>query len=842
MTRTLGLALALSTSVALAEGRYFRLEIVDSTNQAPLPGALVETTNHLRFTSDRNGLVAFHEPGVMGTRVWFTVTRSGYQVAPDALGIRGVGFVVNEGGTGRIAMVRDMAFDAGPVPAVSDVHSRLLEGGAFVPDAGAWFRIDAIDAESQRGVPLVSFTSSYGEQLTDSAGVLAFLEPDAMGKPLTFSVKSHGFLIPDGGVITLTPTAGGRATVTVQRELAGERLYRITGGGVYRDSVVLGLPVPTARPLLNGRVFGQDSVLSTLYRGQAFYVWGDTNRPDYPLGNFYSSAATSKLPDAGGLAPSVGIDLTYLTDDAGFVKQMAPIETQVSAPVWLGSLTTVTAEDGGEALFASYAKVRSDLSAMRRGIVRYDDATRTFAPVVELPVDGGAVLAIDSHTSLWHSADGGVWVLSPPVVRAPATAAGLSTPAQWEAFTAKLQDGGFERDVDGGYVYAWRAATRRTERAEVPAAFAIDGHARELGPNRAMSLHGNDDVAWNPWRRRFVRFASETNVVLGDLFLQEADTPMGPWVFARRIVKHQRYTFYNPRHHRFFDEEGGRRLYVEGTYTAWLTSTEPTTRYDYNQVMYRVDLADERLALPVPVYAGEVPVTKRDLPADAPPVRPVFFAFDRPGSGRVPISVDSVCEHTLTTAELPGVAPLFYGAAPDAGAVAVAVAGTTPVLGWPSPTQVALPVADFLAEGLAVNAGPDVCLRTGGALTLKANAVAANGPVALSWKVGTVTRTGPNALFVLRSGLHQVELTATDALGRQAFDRVLVEVLDGADGGASGGGTGASGGGETSTGGGSLSSGGGEGDPAAQGCGCHGALGAMPFGLALLWLRRRRKL
>ena len=60
-----------------------------------------------------------------------------------------------------------------------------------------------------------------------------------------------------------------------------------------------------------------------------------------------------------------------------------------------------------------------------------------------------------------------------------------------------------------------------------------------------------------------------------------------------------------------FDKDGGRVIYFEGTYTHTFSGNpEPTPRYDYNQIMYRLDLADPRLALPVPVYSlstGDVP-------------------------------------------------------------------------------------------------------------------------------------------------------------------------------------------------------------------------------------------
>jgi hypothetical protein len=89
----------------------------------------------------------------------------------------------------------------------------------------------------------------------------------------------------------------------------------------------------------------------------------------------------------------------------------------------------------------------------------------------------------------------------------------------------------------------------------------------------------------------------------GEIWFAEADTPVGPWVYARKVVTHHKYTFYNPAHHPFFDQDGGRLIYFEGTYSDFLSgSPEKTPRYDYNQIMYRLALDDPRLVLPVPVY------------------------------------------------------------------------------------------------------------------------------------------------------------------------------------------------------------------------------------------------
>ena len=86
---------------------------------------------------------------------------------------------------------------------------------------------------------------------------------------------------------------------------------------------------------------------------------------------------------------------------------------------------------------------------------------------------------------------------------------------------------------------------------------------------------------------------------LGEVWYAEANTPTGPWADAVKVVTHERYSFYNPKQHPMFDQKGGQVIYFEGTYTHTFSGNpEATPRYDYNQVMYRLDLAGPRLALP----------------------------------------------------------------------------------------------------------------------------------------------------------------------------------------------------------------------------------------------------
>lgn len=105
-------------------------------------------------------------------------------------------------------------------------------------------------------------------------------------------------------------------------------------------------------------------------------------------------------------------------------------------------------------------------------------------------------------------------------------------------------------------------------------------------------------VQYNAFRNRWVLIAirngmvSKTDSLLGEVYCSEAPSPQGPFRRAVRIATHPGQSFYNPCHHPLFDEENGRLIYFEGTYTNSFTNSPATPRYNYNQLMYRLDLAN----------------------------------------------------------------------------------------------------------------------------------------------------------------------------------------------------------------------------------------------------------
>ena len=116
-----------------------------------------------------------------------------------------------------------------------------------------YFTIQVVDRQTGRGVPLVELRTTNSIRLfTDSNGIVAFREPGLMDREVFFFVESHGYEVPKDGFgyrgVRLRTTPGQEAIVKIDRLNIAERLYRVTGQGIYRDSVLTGRPVPLQEP------------------------------------------------------------------------------------------------------------------------------------------------------------------------------------------------------------------------------------------------------------------------------------------------------------------------------------------------------------------------------------------------------------------------------------------------------------------------------------------------------------------------------------------------------------------------------------------------------------------
>ena len=489
----------------------------------------------------------------------------------------------------------------------------------FVSGALVWrvdaeekpFAIQVVDEATGSGVPLVELeTMDRQTYVTDSAGRVAFSEPGQMGVPVWFSLRSHGYEFPTDGFgmtgVRLTTQSGGQAVIKAKRLNIAERLVRLTGLGIYRDSVRLGEKVPLAEPVSCGGVAGQDTVQVATYRGRLFWVWGDTMRLAYPLGNFRATGAWSDLPARGGLPPEQGIDYHYLTDPSGFARAMCPYPEQPDGLIWLEGMVTVPDATGRERLVARYQRRRGLEKIHEHGFAVFNDEKEIFEPVKTLPLEEKWRFL---RTQPAHGHDKyGDWLYigeASSNVRVPARFEAVLDPTQYESWTC-VDGSGQRLKKDGRLDYAWRKDGTPIESPE-EAKWVRQGTItaaecritpEDVATGQRVTLHVGT-VRWNAYRQRWVLIAVQTGgkpSFLGEVWYAEAQAPTGPWRRAVKILTHDRYSFYNPVQHEFFDEDGGRRIYFEGTYTSTFSGNEQRTpHYDYNQMLYRLDLSDPRL-------------------------------------------------------------------------------------------------------------------------------------------------------------------------------------------------------------------------------------------------------
>lgn len=209
------------------------------------------------------------------------------------------------------------------------------------------------------------------------------------------------------------------------------------------------------------------------------------------------------------------------------------------------------------------------MEAYESGLCAWNDETSNFERHRVLWVKSEAAPkqppAPDGHPVFWKDERGKDWVLfgNPlPTLRCPATFEGWQDPAAWEVLSP---------------------------RATLEAA----------GGGSPVTPH-TGSMAWNAFRRRWVTVFMEKfgkPSAFGELWYAEADSPLGAWGKAVKVVTHENYTFYNPRLHPELTPADSPILLFEGTYTAEFADRPPATpRYNYNQVLYRLDLDDPALA------------------------------------------------------------------------------------------------------------------------------------------------------------------------------------------------------------------------------------------------------
>lgn len=428
-------------------------------------------------------------------------------------------------------------------------------------------RIQVVEKESGWPVPLVELRTTHQVRfLTDNNGVIAFDLPELMGKETWFDVLGNGYEVPKDGFgnrgVRLRPEPGRRLVVEVRRAILARRLGRITGSGLFAESQKLGEELDWK----DAEALGCDSVQNAIHRGRLFWLWGDTTLARYPLGIFDSTSATTDARPIRDFKPPVRLRFNYFTDDQNIPRGVAKMPGE--GPSWITAYVSLPDEHGTERLVASYLKVRGQMEAYEKGLCVWNDRDSRFEKLRTVWTKTDASLAKstvpEGHPVFWKDNAGQQWLMfgNPfPVWRCPATFQAWQNVSTWE----KLEP-------------------------QKSLASATDG--------KPVKPHSGS-VAWHPWRKRWVTIFMEAfgkPSAFGELWYAEADAPAGPWGKAVKVLSHENYTFYNPRIHSEWFSQRSPVLIFEGTYTVqFANKPSPTPRYDYNQILYRLDLDEERL-------------------------------------------------------------------------------------------------------------------------------------------------------------------------------------------------------------------------------------------------------
>lgn len=474
------------------------------------------------------------------------------------------------------------------------------------------FVIEVLDAETKHAVPLVELeTIAHNRFVTDNTGCVAVTDADLMGRKVFFFVRSHGYqFAKDGFGIegkALDVVAGEKVTLSINRRNLAERLYRLTGSGLNIEAAKAGL-VSGDYPLVPGDVIGCDSVMTALFQDKLYWFWGDTNRPHYPIGgNFHITGATTPV-DLAATIDQGPPKFDYFVDDEDVVRSVAKMPGE--GPTWISAVTVFPATEKSQPrMVANYVKVRNQLEAYRWGFVAWDNDAQQFKELISTDKRPSMFPPSQVHTFM-HPDQGEpyVYFCHPlPLTRVRASESAFIDPTQYEGYTCLkegtlLTERQIERDNQGKVKFGWKRntlpLTQRDQQELVKVGLLMADEARivltDIQSDRRVLAHSGS-VAWNKYRQRwiaiFVELGGESSH-LGEVWYAESPAPEGPWSSATKILSHDRYSFYNPKHHPYFDSEDGRMIYFEGTYTTTFSGNpHPTPRYDYNQILYRLDLS-----------------------------------------------------------------------------------------------------------------------------------------------------------------------------------------------------------------------------------------------------------
>jgi len=468
-------------------------------------------------------------------------------------------------------------------------------------NAPQWFGLRFIDIATGEGIPMIVVeTLDRAIHVSDNHGWIAL---PASTEERWHAVRADGYALPADGFgfrgLRLRAKAGGRRTVPLTRTQVARRISRLTGHEQEIDSRRLGLVSSTNLDAFDG-IVGMDSAQTVAHRGKRLWFWGDTTVSGYPLGNFRTSGAVASLP-RGAITAANPPRLRVVRASDGRPAPMVP--GREPGMVWISGLVECGTGSTARCL-AYYSRMRDLGTRLEHGHVEWDESRKCFRIRSRID-DLDSWRHLEGHPIRFT--DSGTWIAGGftfPNTRVRDSVEAILRPDRWEAFTCLDENGKVQRK-NGKVVHRWTRAAKPLEpRAELDlirngVIKAEDAWYLPVGPDGNVIVPHGGSVAWNPWRSRwiavFTRLGGSPSK-FGEVWYAESPHPIGPWRKAVRVAEHVDHSFYNPVLHPFLDRDGGRIIHFEGTYSEQFADhPKPVPRYEYNQILYALDLSDSRL-------------------------------------------------------------------------------------------------------------------------------------------------------------------------------------------------------------------------------------------------------
>jgi len=456
-------------------------------------------------------------------------------------------------------------------------------------------RIDVVDDKTGHGVPLVMLTTNfYTRYFSDSAGRVA-IENDLENQNVWFSVLTDGYDLnvertkgavqygsPYDAGIVVNLTNDEEHVVYMKRNQIARRAYRLTGQGLYRDSVLTNASIPDSarnRAMIDplSGVTGQDTLQVVNYQNAVWYFFGDTVCPRSARQNncdstgMYTVGAVSSTIEKARTDPPT-FEYIAVGGSPTPIAPLYPLEQNT----WTAAMFTSSDEKD---MYAAYFKNPGDgasPSEARQGMMIWN-GTQMVELGNEWPRD--TTLSLNgAHT---------IQVLSPKDM-----ASGMND---------------FAWFVNG----AVSSRVRRT-RNDVANYSAFE----KLDPPKSPSYSCNT-VNWNTYAQKYLCLGDNkvgNNESFGGtvpLTIAWSDSLLGPYVNATVILDHGRtgMSCYNGLHLPHMDQD--QFVTVACTFTAMWSNTNRTPnlwstclfgqnshqgcarvvpRYEYNNIVSKVDL------------------------------------------------------------------------------------------------------------------------------------------------------------------------------------------------------------------------------------------------------------